>query len=274
MNRFLLDPTSAAGGKYSHSFISASTIARRASNPVVLRKALELCSQLESDGYTEYVTEFYRRGLTVAGDDWVFMDIISVLFAAAELGQPENYLEIGVRRGRSVCAVIAASPATNVYAFDIWQQGYAGNDNVGPPLVTRELRRFGHTGRVQFVDGDSHQTVPEFMADNPGLTFDLITVDGDHSIDGAMDDLRNVMPRLRAGGVLVFDDTGNPYCAGLMDVWQQFLKSEPSLVGFSFNEIGTGISFGVRRRAGSDPDLSLETAEATGLWALVAKRRR
>jgi predicted O-methyltransferase YrrM len=246
MKRFLLDPTKAAGDKYSPVVITPSALARMASSAETLRKAMEISARLASDPYTSYVTEFYRRGLEIAGESWHFMDIVSVLYAAAAMGQPQNYLEIGVRRGRSACAVVAGCPPVDIYAFDMWQEDYANSENPGPALVKAELARFGHTGTVTFVDGDSHKTVPEFMATNADLTFDLITVDGDHSIGGAMDDLRNVILRLRVGGVLVFDDTANPYCAGLMRVWETFLDSVPDLAGYSYNEAGTGISFAIR----------------------------
>src|SRR5262245_38660403 len=246
MKRFLLDPTKAAGDKYSPVVITPSALARMASSAETLRKAMEISAGLASDPYTSYVTEFYRRGLEIAGESWQFMDIVSVLYAAAAMGQPENYLEIGVRRGRSTCAVVTGCPSVDIYAFDRWEESYANNENPGPALVKAELVRCGHTEAVTFVNGDSHRTVPEFMVTNRDLTFDLITVDGDHSIAGAMDDLRNVAPRLRVGGVLVFDDTANPYCPGLMRVWEKFLNSVPDFAGYSYNEAGTGISFAIR----------------------------
>ena len=269
MKRFLLDPTKAAGDKYSPVVVTPSALARVASSAQTLRKAMEISARLESDSYTSYVTEFYRRGLEMAGENWQFMDIVSVLYAAAAMGQPENYLEIGVRRGRTACAVVAGCPSVDIYAFDKWQEGYANNENPGPALVKAELAKCGHAGAVTFVDGDSHKTIPEFMATNRDLTFDLITVDGDHSIAGAMDDLRHVAPRLRVGGVLVFDDTANPYCPGLMRVWEKFLDSVPDLAGYSYNEAGTGISFAIRlgtprRSLGTD---SRQSKGLRRLWA-------
>ena len=248
MRRFLLDPSRAAGDLYSPVIVTPESIASRASSRRVLRKALELTQKLSEDIYTSYVAEFYARGLDVGGDDWGFMDIVSVLYAVAEMGQPENYLEIGVRRGRSSCVVASVSPNTDIYAFDLWQEGYANNENPGPEFVRQELLRFGFAGKATFVDGDSHKTVPQFFNDNPTLKLDLVTVDGDHSIKGALDDLQNVAGRLRVGGVLVFDDTSNPYCPGLDRVWNRFLKTDPGLQGFSYNKLGTGISFALRIR--------------------------
>jgi hypothetical protein len=73
-------------------------------------------------------------------------------------------------------------------------------------------------------------------------------VDGDHSVAGAWDDLRNVVPRLRVGGVLVFDDTSNPYCPGLDRVWSRLLRADPGLAGYSYAALGTGVSFAIRTR--------------------------
>jgi len=255
MKRFLVDPTAAAGDRYSPVVISPEAIARRASSARVLTAARDLARKLTTDPYTGYVADFYERGLSVAGDDWQFMDIISLLIAVGEMGQPENYLEIGVRRGRSTCALASASPATDIFAFDMWQENYASNENPGPALVADELRGVGHSGQLTFVEGDSHQTVPAFLISNSKLTFDVITVDGDHTPEGAWDDLRNVLPRLRVGGVIVFDDTGNPYCPGLSEVWRDALRADPGLRAFTFDGLGTGVSFAVRFFAGRFKDI-------------------
>ena len=253
MRRFLLNPPKAAGELYSAVIVSPDSIASRASSSLVLRRALELTQQLSDDPYTKYVAEYYARGIDAAGDNWGFMDIVSVLYAVAEMGQPENYLEIGVRRGRSACVVAAASPNTDLYAFDMWQENYGNNENPGPDFVRQELQKFDFAGKATFVDGDSHKTVPQFFAANPDLKFDLITVDGDHSLEGALDDLKNVAGRLRIGGVLVFDDTANPYCPGLDGVWREFLQTDSGLRAFSYNDLGAGVSFALRVRDTGSP---------------------
>jgi len=53
--------------------------------------------------------------------------------------------------------------------------------------------------------------------------FDLITVDGDHSEEGAFDDLLNVIPHLNVGGILVFDDIAHPTHPYLLGVWKKTL---------------------------------------------------
>jgi predicted O-methyltransferase YrrM len=247
MQNFLFDRADVLGDIRSPVCIGPETIVRHAVSTATLEKVIGVCGKLSSDNFTETMTEAYRLGLSRFGDAWAYADITSLLYAVAELGQPENYLEIGVRRGRSSCMVGAASPQTTIYGFDLWQENYANNENPGPEFVRGELKRVGHAGRAEFISGDSHKTMPVFLSSNPNLTFDLITVDGDHSIEGAWDDLCNVVPRLRVGGVIAFDDIDNPYCPGLMSVWERFMKTFPGLKGqVVTNPLGLGVAFAIR----------------------------
>ena len=120
-------------------------------------------------------------------------------------------------------------------------------ENPGPDFVKSELKKHGHAGEAHFIDGDSHQTVPAFFAANPDLQFDLITVDGDHSEEGALADLITVIPRLAPGGVIVFDDIAHPQHAYLLRVWQRAMKKFSFLASFEFTETGYGVAFAVNR---------------------------
>ncbi|TVX97075.1 class I SAM-dependent methyltransferase [Cohnella terricola] len=202
---------------------------------------------LASDDYVEYLDAFYRESIKRFGDSWEYMDIVNVLYGASKVLQPKNYLEIGVRRGRSVCTVVRGCPDVNITAFDMWISNYAGMDNPGPDFVQSELKKHNHRGNVEFINGDSHVTVPDFLARNPEVTYDMITVDGDHSEDGAFDDLCNVIPRLAPGGVLVFDDISHPAHPYLIDVWRRAIAQHPFLVGYEFTELGYGVAFAIRK---------------------------
>lgn len=249
MRNFLFDRPAVLGEARSAVCIGPDTILRHAAKVATLEKVIDICQKLSKDSFTEAMSEAYRHGISRFGDAWVYADITSLLYAVSELGQPENYLEIGVRRGRSSCIVAGASPRTKIHGVDLWQENYAGNDNPGPQFVREELKRVGHIGEAQFISGDSHKAVPQYLSANPELTFDLITVDGDHSIEGAWDDLINVVPRLRVGGVIVFDDIDNPYCPGLLGVWEQFMKRYPELKGLVVeNPLGLGVAFAIRMR--------------------------
>ena len=55
-----------------------------------------------------------------------YIDMIKILFVISKLIRPKNYLEVGVRRGRSMSVVAKNSPNCDMYAFDMWIQNYTG----------------------------------------------------------------------------------------------------------------------------------------------------
>lgn len=136
--------------------------------------------------------------------------------------QPKTYLEIGVRRGFSMAMVGSRSPDVEIYAFDDWLPGYANVPNPGPAFVRAELAKVGYEKKVHFFNGDSHRLLPAFFGsrragllarlrvmnkpNREAICFDLITIDGDHSLIGAYQDLMDTMPFCAVGGVLLFDD--------------------------------------------------------------------
>jgi len=232
---------------YGTVMLNPGTLVQIATAENTWREILAFHEQLATDDYVEYLEAFYQESVRRFGADWVYMDIVNVLYAAAKTLRPTNYLEIGVRRGRSVCTVVRGCPSVNVAAFDMWVQNYAGMENPGPEFVHDEMKRHGFSGNVSFINGDSHETVPQYFADFPDATFDLITVDGDHSEEGAFADLCTVIPRLALGGILVFDDIAHPDHSYLLDVWRRALDRHPFLSGYEFVEIGYGVAFAIRR---------------------------
>jgi hypothetical protein len=161
--------------------------------------------------------------------------------------RPASYLEIGVRRGKSMAQVITGQPSCNVVAIDLWLSPYGGVDNPGPDFVRQEMSRLGHTGELQMLSGESQRVLPRFVAENPRRRFDLITVDGDHTNDGAWSDLSATVELLEPGGWLLFDDLTHPLHT-LMPVWDRFEKEYAAIVECARNDrdhTGTAVA---RRR--------------------------
>ncbi len=209
--------------------------------------AAALLDLLDGDEYTDYVRRFYREGLARFGSGWRYADIVTVLLALSDLLKPRRYLEIGVRQGRSLSAVASRTPDVEVAAFDMWIQNYAGMRNPGPNFVNAQLQRIGYRGRVRFINGNSHETLPRFFAENPGTVFDLITVDGDHSRIGAAQDLCDVLPHLSVGGAIVFDDISHPAHPELREVWQTVVADDPRFAAWDYDDVGYGVGIAIRK---------------------------
>jgi predicted O-methyltransferase YrrM len=227
--------------------IGASTIGAVALSPSLQDEAWAVIDQLEPDPYVSYVRELIAEGRRLAGRQWRYADIISALAAATELLRPASYLEVGVRRGRSMAVVAALSTQCSIMGVDLWQPNYAGMANPGPEHVRDELAKVDFAGNLELVTGDSHQILRRLFAERPELSFDLITVDGDHSPRGAARDLRAVLPRLRIGGALVFDDISHPKHPKLACVWKKFVTADRRYSTWAFDDVGYGVAVAVRR---------------------------
>lgn len=187
--------------------------------------------------WLDNVTAAYR-------EDRRYWDLACALRYLALEMKPERYLEIGVRRGKSLAQVAEAVPSCRLYAFDMWIDPYGGVPNPGPDFVRRELARVGYRGDAIFTIGPSGDTLPVFFEAHPGLDFPLITVDGDHSAAGAERDLELSGARLAPGGFLVFDDLilcGTELAA----VWQAFQRRHPDwqFIDNLRDHNGTGIAY-------------------------------
>lgn len=227
--------------------IGADTIAAQLFDSRLIETALDLMERLTPDDYTTFLTDYYADGLRRFAANWRYADIVTVLLCLSRLLKPKSYLEIGVRRGRSVAAVASVSADCALTLLDMWVKDYAGMENPGGEFVKRELALVGHVGPIKLIDGDSHETLPALFREFPDAAFDLITVDGDHETAGAIQDLCDVLPRLNAGGAIVFDDVCHPLHPELADVWHELVASDPRFSAYTYRDTGYGVGFAIRK---------------------------
>ena len=209
--------------------------------PQNISDTLDTLRQLTPDRWHVAIVEIFEEKLQLGKPFW---ELCCALNLFTRLRLPAKYLEIGVRRGKSMAQVVCNSPECHITGFDAWINPYAHVENPGADFVGWEMRRLGHRGNLELISGDTKETLPRFLRNHPDDLFDLATIDGDHSEEGAMRDFRNVAPRIAPGGMLVFDDLTNPNCP-LAGVWRQF--QEEFHADFVFHQNlddhqGTGIA--------------------------------
>lgn len=192
---------------------------------------------------------------------------------------PKTYLEVGVRRGFSTAVVAGRCPRVKIFAFDMWVKDYGHIENPGPAFVQNELKKVDYQGTIHFINGNSHETLGRFLKIKNRIEawqkkiplapthFDLILIDGDHSILGAYQDLTEAMPRCAIGGAIVFDDIkpdlenmnpkslalikeelgDDPYnWESLLGVWEVIKQKFPNFVYFDYLENSPGVGIGIR----------------------------
>lgn len=238
------------GNWYPPVIISPTTVGSLATSSTCLHQAIQIVERLESDDYVRYLLSYYSAGLKRFGELWHYADIVTVLLASTILIKPMSYLEIGVRRGRSMAMVAAKSPECKIVGIDMWENtNYAGMPNPGPEFVQAELGRLGYRGQLELLVENSHRALPDYFSKHPDMFFDLITVDGDHSERGAEQDLRDVVPHLKVGGILVFDDISHPMFPYLDQVWRKVIESDSRFSSWRYSELGYGIALAIRKSA-------------------------
>jgi hypothetical protein len=150
----------------------------------------------------------------------------------------EAYLEIGCREGDSLRQVVANSAVLRrVVVCDMWGPLYGGTGRGTHAHIDAMLNQFVYTGEREFHDGDSKVTVPKILGQ-----FDLVLVDGDHSAEGALADLRNCWPLVARGGQLVFHDVLHPAHRYLRDVFAEFIGQQEDCWRVSWIMEGHGVA--------------------------------
>jgi predicted O-methyltransferase YrrM len=138
----------------------------------------------------------------------------------ARLAAGQKVLEVGCFKGFGT--VLMARAGARVWALD-WHRGDSGGDpSLGQQDTLcawwRNVRRFGVEDQVVGLVGRSEDVLC-LLRDG---FFDLAFVDADHSYRSVRHDLVQVLPLLRAGGVIVCHD----YC----EVWPGVVQAVDELV--------------------------------------------
>lgn len=223
---------------------TALTLAEAAMSDEAVSRVIEVLGRLAPSKDHDSGQAYYAYSRNKYGKYWKHADLPRMLWAAATLLKPKTYLEIGVWRGRSAAIVGSIAPGCAIYGFDMWISEYHGSPTSDPDFVRQELTRIGHQGPVALITGDSKKTVPEFLSEHPELFFDIITIDGDKSIVGCGTDFANTLPRLKVGGVVIFDDI--PTVPSLDRLWDDLIRRDHRFVSWDFNDAGFGVAVGLR----------------------------
>jgi len=152
---------------------------------------------------------------------------------------PERYLEIGTRDGGSLTVVLEnASTLRRIVCADTWGGQWGGSGRGSHDHIEQLLALRLYTGSVQFLDGDSRQTIPTLSEQ-----FDLVRVDGDHSADGARVDLENAWPLVAPGGCLAFHDVTHHAHLYLAEVFDEFVAKHDAPHEIIFEPYGVGVAW-------------------------------
>ncbi len=108
-------------------------------------------------------------------------------------------LEIGVNAGHSALLMLYHNPKLHYVGVDICEHQY-----------TRKAMEFlqkKFPDRVEFLVGDSIEVLPEIAANRPDLRFDVVHVDGLHTVYHCTTDTHNSLALCSPFAWVIVDDT-------------------------------------------------------------------
>ena len=144
---------------------------------------------------------------------------VALYTLSKNLPEKAKYAEIGSHVGGSALSVKYGNRFREIFCYDLPNGGWGGINNSSHSF-RKSLNGFRN---VQFNTGSSHSEIIKSIVEFNG-PYDLFLVDGDHSDEGAYEDLELAFLNLKAGGTLIFDDTvHHPY---LKDTFIRFCRNK------------------------------------------------
>jgi Methyltransferase domain len=187
----------------------------------------------QSVGRDNTLEDYLARGCS-AIEGWLLEPAVRMTVAMAEVQRsfvaPGPVCEIGVWQGRyaALLSFVSAEPRP-VIAVDCFTH---------VPDRDQQIRRlhqninmwFRRPKLVQIVEKNSRDVTADELIRLGGGKFQFISVDGDHTMLGALHDLRLAGCMLAPGGIAAIDDIMNPTCPGVVEAVVRYsLDSQASL---------------------------------------------
>lgn len=110
-----------------------------------------------------------------------------------------NIMEIGFNAGHSAEVFLQNNKSLTLTSFDLGLHQYV---NAGKMYINAT-----YPNRHTLIIGDSRKTIPAYVKENKGTTFDFIFIDGGHDYDIAKSDLENCFHLAHKDTVVALDDT-------------------------------------------------------------------
>lgn len=168
---------------------------------------------------------------------WQFPNQYPFVYGLGKVLKPASYLEIGTRYGYSLVSIYFGAKQTLNQITSIDLQEY---ENKSQNYAKDNLLAAGYRGQYEFFAGSSH--APEIKAKVKGRLYDLVCVDGDHSYEGALDDIIFYWDNVRPGGYMIIDDVLWQVFSNGKRVLRAVKDSLPKLDNVEFHEfIGAGV---------------------------------
>ena len=181
---------------------------------------------------------------------WKFSNYYPFFYGLGKTLEPASYLEIGTRYGYSLVSLYlgAKNTLSQITSIDLQEYKERSQSYAKSNLLAKDYK-----GRYEFLIGSSHDDqIREKVKDR---LYDLVFVDGDHSYQGAMEDIIFYWNNVAPGKLMIIDDVLWQAFSPGKKVLRAVKDSLPKLDRIEFTEF---IGAGVRRKRKSGYGIKLE----------------
>lgn len=127
------------------------------------------------------------------------------VYALARHYRPKYIVEVGTFAGGTAVG-FANAINENGYGKLICVDQDSYSNGTFPQVVKRNLARVGFSeSKLQLCCGDSKEWLPK-LTETLEERVDIVLIDGDHTYDGALADLKNAVPLVRPDGFILVHD--------------------------------------------------------------------
>ena len=165
---------------------------------------------------------FFSEHLSNTISDFRIENAISICEVLSSLNLSsgiKNVLEIGFNAGFSTLLMLTTNPNIHITCVDICEHRYT------IPCYEWILKKFPN--RIRFIKGNSEDVLPELIKEDmrgTPLKYDMIHIDGGHSIKTFFHDVQNSIKLSKNNTVLVVDDYDFQYINLFWNVITEYHK--------------------------------------------------
>jgi hypothetical protein len=164
------------------------------------------------------------------------------LLDSADINKTGGVMEIGVHHGQFYMMLNALTKITDQsYAVDVFENQSLNIDRSGngsKELFQANLKNVDvHKGQnTCVIQGDSTDTKLELVKNIGPGTLRFISIDGGHTANHTINDLKLANELISNEGVVILDDITHYFWLGVMEGTVKFLQNSPTLVPFAIGQ--------------------------------------